>query len=64
MTRISALFRERLRTAHYSVTYQCGPRFECVKHRGRKAEWFMDGVPVSENFAKTWMQNLDTERRG
>jgi hypothetical protein len=64
MTPISARFLERLRTANYSVTYQRGPRFECVKRRGRKTEWFMDGVPVSEDFAKTRMQDLDTEWHG
>ncbi len=63
MTRISALFRERLRAANYSVAYQSGPRFECVKRRGHKTEWLMDGVPVSEDFAKSQIQRLDAERR-
>jgi hypothetical protein len=63
MPRISARFRERLRKCNYSVTYYNGPRFECVKRRGHKTEWFMDGVPVSEEAARTRMQALDAARR-
>lgn len=60
---VSARFRERLRKSDYSVAYYHGPRFECVKRRGGKTAWFMDGAPVSEEFAKARMAELDAARR-
>lgn len=60
---ISARFRERFRKSDYSVAYYNGPWFECVKRRGSKTAWFMDGTPVSEEAAKARMAELDAARR-
>ena len=59
---ISARFRERLRKSDYSIAYRNGPRFECIKRRGHKTEWFLDGAPISEQAARERMKELDAER--
>lgn len=60
---ISARLRERYRKSDYSIAYSNGPRFECVKKRGCKTQWLIDGVPVSEEVAKARMDALEAARR-
>ncbi|MFF1684569.1 hypothetical protein [Streptomyces sp. NPDC058254] len=61
--KLAARLREYLKTVDYSITYYYGPQFECVKRRGGKSKWFMDGEPVTEDSARARMAELDRASR-